>query len=281
MDELHQWFDYWLQGLHNGVMREPMATVETAPDVWKEYRTWPQPSPRLQVPLAEGKLGGHGRGTVRITDEPDLTEDDIVGTPSDPVAGRQMFLSAPLSRSIRISGTPSVTLRIRADRTTTPVTARLVEYGTATRYSGVRNTSTSSCWGESTPADDACYLEVQKLNTTSDHGVVGRGWIDAAHSSSLTRPKPLVPGRWTTVTVPLRPQDLVVPKGRVLGLAVNLSDSWTTPNDTGATVDVDLAHSRLVLPATGGTVVAPRNDLNLEVDITTPTRRPDLHQPLN
>jgi X-Pro dipeptidyl-peptidase len=282
VDELHRWFDYWLQGLRNGVMREPMATVETAPDVWKQYRTWPQPGPRLQIPLADGKLGAHARGTVRITDEPDLTEDDIVGTPSDPVAGRQMFLSAPLSKAIRISGTPSVTLRIRADQPTTPITARLVEYGAASRYAGIRRTSTASCWGASTTVDDSCYFEVRKFTSNSDHGVVGRGWIDAAHRSSLTRPTPLVPGRWTTVTVPLRPQDLVVPKGRVLGLAVTLSDTeWTTPNDTGATVDVDLAHSRLVLPAIGGTVVAPRNDLALDVDITTPTRRPDLHHPLN
>jgi X-Pro dipeptidyl-peptidase len=74
----------------------------------------------------------------------------------------------------------------------------------------------------------------------------------------------------------------VVPKGRVLGLAVSLSDTeWTTPNDTGATVDVDLAHSKLVLPATGGTVVAPSNSPELSVDITTPSRRPDLYQPLN
>ena len=27
---LHRWFDYWLQGLHNGVMREPMATDRAA-----------------------------------------------------------------------------------------------------------------------------------------------------------------------------------------------------------------------------------------------------------
>jgi X-Pro dipeptidyl-peptidase len=175
-----------------------------------------------------------------------------------------------------------VTLRIRADQPTTPITARLVEYGAASRYAGIRRTSTSTCWGASTTVDDSCYFEVRKFTSNSDHGVVGRGWIDAAHRSSLTRPTPLVPGRWTTVTVPLRPQDLVVPKGRVLGLAVTLSDTeWTTPNDTGATVDVDLAHSRLVLPAIGGTVVAPRNDLALDVDITTPTRRPDLHHPLN
>jgi X-Pro dipeptidyl-peptidase len=280
VDELHKWFDYWLMGLRNHVMDEPIATVETAPDVWKQYNTWPADTKSASVPLgAGGKLGPTGRTTVNIVDNPDLDEDDIVGTPTDPVAGRQMFLSAPLQKTIRISGTPTVTLRIKADETTTPVTARLIEYGEASRYAGIQRTSTETCWGSSTPADDSCYFEVTKRTAVTDHGIVGRGWIDAAHSDSLSHPEPLVPGRWTTITVPLRPQDLIVPKGRVLGLAITLSDTeWTTPNDTGATIDVDLAQSRLNLPALGGNVVAPSNELRLDVDVT-PTRRPDLHAP--
>jgi X-Pro dipeptidyl-peptidase len=284
VDELHKWFDYWLMGLPNDVVDEPIATVETAPDVWKQYNTWPADIKSTSVPLAEGRLGVTEPTTVNIVDNPDLDEDDIVGTPSEPVAGRQMFLSAPLQNRIRISGTPTVTLRIKidnTDKTTTPVTARLIEYGEATRYAGIQRTDTETCWGSSTPADDSCYFDVTKLTAVTDHGIVGRGWIDAAHSDSLSNPKPLVPGRWTTVTVPLRPQDMIIPKGRVLGLAITLSDTeWTTPNDTGATVDVDLAHSRLNLPELGGKVVAPSNQPRLDVDVA-PTRRPELHAPVS
>jgi X-Pro dipeptidyl-peptidase len=281
VDELHEWFDYWLQGLPNDVMQEPMATVETAPDVWREYPTWPAVSKAGQVPLATGKLGAKGKESVTVTDEPSLTEDTIVATPTEEIAGRQMFLSAPLPAAIRISGTPTVTLRIKADSETTPVTARLIEYGQAARYSGVRRTSVSTCYGASSEFDDSCYFEVEKRTTVSDHGIVGRGWIDAAHSDSLSKPKPLVPGRWTTVIVPLRAQDLEIPAGRVLGLAVTLSDSeWTTPNDTGASVDIDLAHSKLNLPLTTGTVSAPVKAQQLQVHITNPTKRPDLREPL-
>jgi X-Pro dipeptidyl-peptidase len=279
--ELHKWFDYWLMGLHNNVMREPIATVETAPDQWTTYRSWPQRVTTTRVPVAAGKLGASGREVVNVLDNPDLTESDIVGTPSEQVAGRQMFLSAPLSKAIRISGTPTVTLRIKADKATTPVTARLIEYGQATRYTGIRNTATETCWGASVSYDDACYLEVTKRTAVTDHGMVGRGWIDAAHSDSLSRPKPLTPGKWTTITVPLRPQDLIVPKGRVLGLAISLSDTqWTTPNDTGASVDVDLSRSHLNLPMTGGRVVAPSNNPTLDIDVRS-TPRPDLRSPLN
>lgn len=281
VDELHKWFDYWLQGLRNNVMREPMASVETAPDVWRDYPTWPAAAKTVPVPLAEGKLGAYGKGTVTVTDDSSLTEDTIVDTPSEVIAGRQMFLSAPLPTAIRVSGTPTVTLRVKSDSETTPITARLVEYGDAERYSGIRRTAISTCVAEDSEFDDSCYYTVEKLTSRSDHGIVSRGWIDAAHSSSLSKPKPLIPGRWTNVTVPLRAQDEVIPKGRVLGLAVTLSDTeWTTPNDTGATIDIDLAHSKLNLPVTAGKVTAPTKPQPIKVDITTPSERPDLHDPL-
>ncbi|QNE20141.1 Xaa-Pro dipeptidyl-peptidase [Kribbella qitaiheensis] len=281
VDELHKWFDYWLQGLQNNVMREPMATVEAAPDVWRQYPTWPAVTKTVPVPLADGKLGAAGKGTVTVTDDPALTEDTIVAMPTDVIAGRQMFLSAPLPASIRVSGTPTVTLRIRSDSETTPVTARLIEYGEAERYAGIRTTDDETCAGEDSEFDDACYKTVEKETEASDFGIVSRGWIDAAHSSSLSHPKPLTPGRWTTITVPLRAQDEVIPKGRVLGLAVTLSDTeWTTPNDTGASIDIDLASSKLNLPVTAGRVAAPTKVEPIEVKITTPTERPDLHDPL-
>jgi X-Pro dipeptidyl-peptidase len=282
VDELHKWFDYWLQGLQNGVMKEPMATVETAPDVWRNYKAWPAVNRPVSVPLSAGKLGAPGKGSVTITDDPDLTEDDIVADPTEVIAGRQMFLSAPLPVPIRVSGTSSVTLKLKSDSATTPITARLIEYGDAERYTGIRRTDVSTCEGSSTDYDDSCYYTVDKLTAESDHGIVSRGWIDAAHSNSLSEPTPLTPGQWTTVTVPLRAQDEVIPKGRILGLAITLSDTeWTTPNDTGATIDIDLAGSRLNLPLTSGKIAAPTKIQPITVDITTPTQRPDLHDPTN
>jgi X-Pro dipeptidyl-peptidase len=282
VDELHQWFDYWLQGLQNGVMKEPMASVETAPNVWRDYKSWPAVNRPTSVPLSAGKLGAAGKGSVTITDDPELSEDDIVADPSEEIAGRQVFLSAPLTAAIRISGTPSVTLKLKSDSSTTPVTARLIEYGDAARYTGVRTTTQSTCEGSSTDYDDSCYYTVDKLTAQGDHGIVSRGWVDAAHSKSLSKPTPLTPGKWSTVTVPLRAQDEIIPKGRVLALAVTLSDTgWTSPNDTGATIDIDLAGSKLNLPVTSGKITAPTKPQPIDVDITTPTQRPDLHDPSN
>ncbi|MFF0270332.1 Xaa-Pro dipeptidyl-peptidase [Kribbella sp. NPDC004536] len=264
--ELHKWFDYWLMGIQNGVMSEPTASVETAPDMWTDYNIWPENVPTTSVPLSEGALGSNAGGTVGLVDNLKLKESDIVGTPQQKMSGRQMFLSAPLAHTVRISGTPTLTLRIKADKTTTPISGRLIDYGRATRYLKMKNTNTESCWGESTVADDACYIDVRKQTEVSNYGVIGRGWLDAAHSDSLSNPTPLTPGEWRTVTLPLRAQDVMVLKGHTLGLAITLSDlESTSPNDTGATVDIDLSQSHLNMIVSGGNIVAGATSTPLDV----------------
>jgi X-Pro dipeptidyl-peptidase len=257
---LHRWFDYWLQGLNNGVMREPQATIERRPDVWVNESTWPARGAfSLPVSLgAGGVLGSHPTrpGTVAtMVDDPSLSEADAVSSPNEAMPGRQVFLSAPLREDLRISGTATVSLRVRVDRPNTELTARLVDYGTAPRIAyrsqgeGIRTLDTESCWGESTVDDDSCYHDTEKNVATTDAGVLTRGWVDAAHRDSLTRPSQLRPGRWYTVRWRLHAHDTVLPAGRVLGLVLTVSDAeFTQPTSTGATVDVDLGHSRLNLP---------------------------------
>ena len=44
VDTLHRWFDYWLQGVPNGIMSEPRVDIEQSPgNVWKTYSDWPIP----------------------------------------------------------------------------------------------------------------------------------------------------------------------------------------------------------------------------------------------
>ncbi|MEH1014436.1 Xaa-Pro dipeptidyl-peptidase [Micromonospora sp. CPCC 206060] len=262
---LHRWFDYWLQELPNGVMAEPRVTRESAPGVWREEADWPAPGTRpVRVTLgagdgSTGTLGGRATATGPVWSYRDesLTEAELVAEPGVPRAGRLVFLSGALREDLRISGSPSVRLRIQVDRPTTELTARLVDYGTAERIDhftseGVRTLTTESCWGESTAVDDACYRDTAEITVTSDHAVLTRGWLDAAHHRSLRFTSPLLPGRWYTVTVPLDAYDTVVPAGHVLGLVLGQSDAeYTNTDDRDATVRVDLAASALALPVAG------------------------------
>ena len=46
VNTLHQWFDYWLWHVDNGIMRQPRADIETGPDVWVTQPDWPAPAAR-------------------------------------------------------------------------------------------------------------------------------------------------------------------------------------------------------------------------------------------
>jgi X-Pro dipeptidyl-peptidase len=258
--ELHKWFDFWLLGLPNGVMNEATVTVEHAPDVFTSEQRWPAAKDSSDIPLGVAGLGDAHRGQAVLADNDGLTEQQILAKPAEPVAGRLVFASAPLKRDVRLSGTPTVTLRVRADQADTPISARLITYGSSLRPvgEGVKNGTSNSCWGASSSVDSACLIDVLKRFAPSDAAVLSRGWLDAAHAGSNAVPTPLEPGKWRTVSIPLRAQDVVIATGHTLALAITLSDlEWTTPNRTDAEVTIDLGHSDLRLPAVGGLRLTP------------------------
>jgi X-Pro dipeptidyl-peptidase len=164
-----------------------------------------------------------------------------------------------------------VHLRVRVDKPTTELTARLVDYGTASRIdylhgNGVHTLTTESCWGQSTAADDACYFDTAENTAVSDHAVITRGWRDAAHYAGLSHVTPLQPDRWYDITIPIEAWEGVVPAGHVLGLIVVQSDPTYTasddpvnaplPTDQHATVELSLAGSWLTLPTDGRVTLA-------------------------
>ncbi|AGL19710.1 Xaa-Pro dipeptidyl-peptidase [Actinoplanes sp. N902-109] len=277
VDTLHRWFDRWLQGLPDGIDREPRATIETAPGTWTDARDWPLPGTRdVSVRL--------GTGTAAYTDE-SLPEDEAVADPAVTEPGRLAFRYGPLPTALRLSGTPVVTLRVRVDRPTTQLSARLVDYGTAGRVQydqgeGVRTLSTESCYGESTAADDACYFDVAERVATTDHAVLTRGWQDAAHHTSLRFTTPLRPGRWYTIDVELSAYDATVAAGHTLGLVLTQSDpEFTEPTPTGATVEVNLARSTLTLPVTGPAELHPSSTAPATRNGLTAGPRPERERP--
>lgn len=264
--QLHLWFDHWLQHLPNGVMHQPTVQLERDPNQWHGQSSYPAPGAhRVRLsPAASssgaGTLGrGRGSGTQTITDNTALTETQAVSDPNTARTDRLAFLTGRFTRRLHVSGTPTVRLHFKASKPDTELTAKLVDYGTATRdqylandLSGITTLDTSSCWGESTAADSACYRDTAEVTKTTDYGVLSRGWTDGAHHVSLRRYTPLTPGRWYTMTIRLQPQDQILAKGHTLGLVLSLSDTENTdPQTTGATVTVDLAHSSLSLPVAG------------------------------
>ncbi len=257
---LHAWFDHWLQGVDNGIMSQPQASIERADGHWVTQPTWPAAGVETAtVPLS--RLGGSSPRT--FTDEPDLTENHAVAAPGTSVAGRAVFLSGTLPEAVHVDGSPSVTLRVRVDRPTTELSVRLVDYGIQRRVDylsdteGITTLKTQSCWGESTAADDGCYFNTATEFVTSPVDILTRGWLDAAHHVTLSRTTPLVPGRWYSITVPIDTTDAVIAAGHRIGLVVTQSDvEYTAPRPTGATVTIDPAGSTLRIRLSGASAAA-------------------------
>jgi len=257
VSQLQSWFDYWLMGLPNAVMQAPMSEVEHEVGKWQVDDSWP-PAPVREITLGKGVLAGAATGTVSLTDKAVTSEDAVVGKPGTAQGFRQVFLSAPVKEDVRVSGTPSVHLRLKVNKAQTPIAVKLVDYGRADRYAGTSKATPTSCWGGSISTDSACFAEHVTAVKPSDYGVIGRGWLSAQHRESLRQPTPLTAGQWVDLTVALMATDAVVRAGHQLGLVITLSDEMKMDGrSSGATVDIDLANSQLLLPTNQAAVITP------------------------
>jgi X-Pro dipeptidyl-peptidase len=92
--------------------------------------------------------------------------------------------------------------------------------------------------------------------------LITRGWADPQNHASLrtggnydarARGRPLVPGRFYTLTFDLQPDDQIIPAGKRIGLMIFSSDRdftlWPKP---GTELTVDLDDTSLRIPVVGG-----------------------------
>lgn len=270
VDTLHRWFDHWLLDVPNGIMDEPRVDIEDAKDDWHRYADWPIPRTQqtdvyLQATTATtaGGLGlsaGGDPGPVSFANHSSQTESTLIANPTGSQANRRVFLSPPLVRDLRISGTPRVEIAASLSTTQSNLGAALVDYGPSTPVTrsgdGIANTTTRTCWGEPTrlPGDhDACYLEVTKPTESVGSWRVARGILDSSNRNSLTSPTPVVPGQTTSFGWPLYPQDHVFKAGHQIGIVlVGDYRTFSVPGTPGATITVDATRSKLTLPVLGG-----------------------------
>ena len=257
-DEMvNRWFTHYLYGVDNGVRNDPPVWIvsSTAADSamararatrGRPQMPAPRPFPSFPVPgSAPVRLypasGGNGvaqlalraaRGTESIVDDRAVSGSASAGAARS--AHRLLFATAPLTDSLRISGTPRVTLRVAADRPAANLTV----------------------WMVTLPFDSA------RTGDASRAGVVTRGWADIQNHASLTRGgvytstspgEPLVPGRYYDLTFDLEPDDQVIPAGKQLGIMILSTDpEFTLSPRPGTRLTVDLAGTSFTVPVVGG-----------------------------
>lgn len=267
VDTLHRWFDHELLGYDNGIDREPMADVERHPDQWVTSAVWPPRGTRTAtLRPSTGDMPGvgtlglrKGTGTAAFTDDPSVGETEWaarIDTPSPEKAG---FVTGPLTRDLRLSGSSQVTVTATPTTATAHLTAVLVDVGPdtirdyAASGEGISTLTDRTCWGGSTPGDSACFKETGARTATVGQTVVSRGWADLGTYADPGKGVPLTPGRAYTLTIDLAATDHVVPAGHRLALIVAGTDKdlIDPPADTPA-LTLDLSRTSARVPLVGG-----------------------------
>ncbi|GGY85175.1 X-Pro dipeptidyl-peptidase [Streptomyces olivaceoviridis] len=267
VDTLHRWFDHELLGYDNGIDREPMADIERHPDQWVTSAAWPPRGTRTAVlhPAAGGQAGvgtlgpRPGTGTESFTDDPALSETDWAAHLTTATPEKAGFLTAPLTRDLRLSGSSTVTVTATPTTGSAHLSAVLVDVGPDTirdyadRAEGITTLTERSCWGGSTAGDSACFKETAAKTAAVDYTVVSRGWADLGHYAWPARGVPLTPGRAYAITLDLAATDHVVPAGHRLALIVAGTDKDLIDPPAGRpTLTVDLSRTTATVPLVGG-----------------------------
>ncbi|MEU1596394.1 Xaa-Pro dipeptidyl-peptidase [Streptomyces sp. NPDC005708] len=273
VDTLHRWFDHELLGYDNGIDREPMADIERHPDQWATSALWPprgtatttlRPGQGSQAGV--GALGLHsGTGTETFTDDPRLSETDWAAHIDESTPGKAGFVTRPLSRDLRVSGSSTVTVTVTPTTSTAHLSAVLVDLGpdTIRDYAdsgeGITTLTGRTCWGASTAGDSACFKATEAKKADVGFTVFSRGWADLGNYASDRKGVPLTPGRAYRITLDLAATDHVVPKGHRLALIVAGTDKdLIDPPSTTPTLTVDLARTSARVPLLGGAAAFAR-----------------------
>ncbi|TLS47929.1 Xaa-Pro dipeptidyl-peptidase [Streptomyces montanus] len=268
VDTLHRWFDHELLGYDNGIDDEPMADIERAPDQWVTSTVWsPHGTDSVSLRPGKGEQAGvgtlglrTGSGTETFTDNPQQSETDWAAQIDQSTAGKAGFITKPLTKSLRLSGSSKVTVTATPSTSTAHLSAVLVDLGPDTirdyadAAEGITTLTDRSCWGPSTTGDSSCYKKTQAKTADVDYTVFSRGWADLGNYASDLKGVPLTPGKPYTITLDLHASDHVIPAGHRLALIVAGTDKdLIDPPSTQPTLKLDLSRTTASVPLVGGT----------------------------
>ncbi|GAA3734325.1 Xaa-Pro dipeptidyl-peptidase [Plantactinospora mayteni] len=245
LDLRNRWFTRYLYGVRNGVEDDPRAWIvrnETGTSQLTPYADYPNPAAApVSLTLQRGgdtaggltSLARADSGTEQLVDAGNLACN--AGTLASQVSpNRLLYVTPELSAPVHISGTPQVRLRLAASRPAANLSVALVRLpwtGAADCESSTRGATTS---------------------------IITRGWADPQNHRSLRHGTPLKPGRFVELTVPLQPDDQVVPAGARIGLMIWSTDhEFTLHPAPGTVLTVDLARTSVELPVVGGPLAMP------------------------
>jgi len=215
--EEQRFFDFWLKGIDNGVMRENAVTYYTyneAPDhAWKTASTWPVPQEqRTAFHLANGSLSRQPSGAASqqlYAVDYSVKEDNFWDK-------GMTFVTEPLAADVEVTGHPTLTLWLASSTTDADIIARVDDVapdGTA-RYYNVEGKLRASL----------------RKTATAPYNNLGLPW----HPYTQASAQPLTPQTPVKAELDLYALSYLFKAGHRIRLTLNFSDERATPRSDPA-----------------------------------------------
>lgn len=236
MTMMNRWFTRYLHGMENGVENDTTVWIVRENDKMDKptaYLDYPNPDAApVTLYLGQGAPERGSLSTVPIDNQGVETLVDNYSFSGSALAQaeitehRLIYITPKLTKDIHISGITQVTVKL----------------------SSSKPAANLSVWLVSLP-----WNEGRRVKITDN--IITRGWADPQNYKSLTKSKPLKPGKYYDVTFNLQPDDQVIPAGQQIGLLIFSSDReftlWPSP---GTELTIDLEGTSLTLPIVGGEI---------------------------
>ena len=230
---MNRWFTRYLHGVENGVENDSRAWIVREGEKMSEptaYKDYPNPdASNIALSLTPGglkagrltTLEAKSKTTETLSDDYNFDGASLAKAESSP--HRLLYTTPILKEDIHISGTPKVTIKLSSSKSAANLSVWLV----------------SLPWNEG------------KVKITDN--IITRGWADPQNHKSISKSKPLKPGKFYEVSFDLMPDDQIIKAGQQIGLMIFSSDKeFTLHPKPGTELTVDLDGTGLTLPVVGG-----------------------------
>ncbi|MBU3010763.1 Xaa-Pro dipeptidyl-peptidase [Polaribacter vadi] len=231
---MNRWFTRYLHGVENGVENDAKAWIvrendkREAPTSYENY-----PNPAAKPVTFYLNPGAPGAGTLSTEKPTSNTKETLVDNYSfssealaqaDYTNHRLLYVTPVLEEDVHISGLSTITIKAASSKPAVNLSVYLV----------------SLPWNKG-----------RRAKITDN--IITRGWADLQNYKSLTKSKPLTPGKFYEMTFTLQPDDQIIKKGQQIGLMIFSSDNnYTLLPKPGTELTVDLENTSITIPVVGG-----------------------------
>lgn len=248
---VHQWLDYYLYGIENGVLEEPRVWSQSNvnPSIWTQSNNFPSKEViKLLYPINEktrerdsdeesGKIidSMKDSGYDRLLDNQKQWLDDLVKLNKkkvyclnynwDPFSLGEMGYG---KESLRISGEVTVDFCCKINRNTAILSAMLVEYADEKRLTVNRIPSGRGFvkWGLGTPEYEEMKFDYE--NENSSYRIISRGHINAQNLKNNWSKSKIEKETTYNYHFSMIPTDYILGNGKKIGLIIYGTDPSQT-----------------------------------------------------